>query len=592
MFNANLSRAVALIWNAASKPVAGIVALTFAQGILPLASLYCLKIAIDTISRGRDGAANAATNVLTWVAISGVLYLLYLAAKLTFTFVNEALVLVVTEKAQEMIAEKSNRMELSYYENPAYFDTLHQAQREAPHRLSRLVGAFCQVLQSTFSLVAIGALLLISVHWTMGVLAALITVPAVILRMRNSRQLYAWQSKQSATERQVSYYEWLLSSGTAAKESRLLDLGKLFANRAGSLRRTLGEQRLRFTLRRLLGDGLSQSAAAVAATAVVGALAVRALNGIITVGDVVMNYQAFQRGVSALQELATGISTIYESQLFVARFFQFLDLPGGKEADSRPVPFPKTLSRGIEFHDVSFAYEGGREILDGVSFHIEPGQMVALVGENGAGKSTLVKLLCGLYLPTRGSITIDGIDIKNFERRELWNGISVLFQDFGKYFVSAEENVWFGDVGRPLDRSRIQRAVEQSGAASVIEDLPRGFDQRLGTLFEGGQELSLGQWQKIALARTFLRETPIIILDEPSSALDVRAEHEVFEMFRVLTRDRTSLVISHRLSTVRSADRIFLLNDGRLAEVGSHDELVNQGGIYADLFATQASSYR
>ena len=589
----DLPRAIRLVFEAAWPLVVATMLLTLAEGILPLASLYCLKLAIDILTDvSVKGHEQSGGELAVLIGFSGGFYLLHQVVKLAAAYVNEAMSLRVTERTQEMIASKANRVELRYYENPEYFDTLHQAQREAPHRLSRLVGAFSQILRSGFSFAAIGGLLMFSMHWTAAVVAAAVTLPTLAFRIRYASHLYRWQRCQTGAEREVGYYEWLLSSTRAAKEARLFNLGKLFAERAALLRRKLGSEKLGLARHRLKAECITQSAAAIAATGVAGFMSLQAWRGVLTVGDVVLNYQAFQRGIIALHELAGAISTIYESNLFIGRLFQFLDLPEPHTPGS-PRSFPPALRRGIEFHEVSFSY-GERDvmILDGVSFEIAAGQMVAIVGENGAGKSTLIKLVCGLYEPTQGRITIDGIDIREFDRRELWDSISVLFQDYGQYFVSAEENIWFGDIAGVRSGECVRRAAEQSGADEVIAEMPLGYEQQLGSLFEGGQELSVGQWQKIALSRAFFRETPIIILDEPSSALDVKAEHDVFQKFRTLTRGRTSIVISHRLSTVRMADRIFLLNGGRVVEAGSHAELVNSGGLYADLFETQASSYR
>lgn len=591
---ARFVRGFKIAWSAASGQILLTVGLTLIQGILPLAALYFLKLAIDHLSHGTTGAHVAGAEKLAGlIALSGVMYLLSSLVRMAGVYVNESLSLRVIEHVQELVAAKSNWVELSYYEDPAYFDTLHQAQREAPHRLGRLIGSCTQVIQSGFAFCAVAGLLLFSLDWRIVLAGAAISIPLVLLRLRHARFQYQWQRTQTPTERQVHYYEWLLSSTGAAKECRLFALGPVFAERAAALRKVLRTERLGLLLRRLIAEGSSHVIGTVAATAIVGHMAFQALRGLLTVGDVVLNFQAFQRGIAAFQELIGGISAVYENNLFIGRLFQFLDLPGPQTEVAALSSFPRPLRRGIKFHNVEFSYRGSdTKILDGVSFHIEPGQMVALVGENGAGKSTLVKLLCGLYQPTAGRITFDGVDIRSIERRDFWAACSVLFQDFGQYYVSALENISFGDIARGSDQDGIRAAAQKAGVDELIANFPRGYHQILGPLFEGGQELSVGQWQKIALARAFYRETPLIILDEPSSSLDVKAEHEVFQQFKLLTKGRTSIIISHRLSTVRMADRIFVLENGRLTETGSHDELMTSGGAYAELFETQASAYR
>jgi ABC-type multidrug transport system fused ATPase/permease subunit len=310
-------------------------------------------------------------------------------------------------------------------------------------------------------------------------------------------------------------------------------------------------------------------------------------------GHLVMYYQALQRAQDNLREMLSGLANLYENNLFLTNVYEFLTLAPQISGPLTPQVIPRPMRQGISFENVSFRYRAGfHQALKDIRLTIEPGEIVALVGENGSGKTTLVKLLCRLYDPTIGRITLDGIDIREFDPSLLRREISVIFQDFVQYELTAKENIWFGNTELSPDHPRIVRSARESGADDVIRMLPRSYDTVLGKMFEEGEELSIGQWQKVALARAFLRNSQIIVLDEPTSALDAKAEYDVFNRFRELAEGRSALLISHRLSTVKMADTIYVLDQGQIVERGTHDQLVRHGATYANLFEMQAQSYR
>jgi ATP-binding cassette subfamily B protein len=324
-----------------------------------------------------------------------------------------------------------------------------------------------------------------------------------------------------------------------------------------------------------------------------GVIAWRTMNGAITLGDMVMYFGAFQRGQDFFREMLTAAAGLHEDNLFLADLEAFLSLEPKVHEPVAPKPVPRPFRKGIVLDHVSFRYPGSdRPVLDGIDLEIHPGEHVALVGENGSGKSTLVKLLCRLYDPTGGSIRIDGIDLRDFRSDELRREIGVIFQDYVQYHLTALENIGFGNTAVPFDRERVVAAARYAGADEVVAGLKDGYDTYLGKRFGAGAELSIGQWQKIAIARAFMRDSQLIVMDEPTSALDPRAEFEVFARFHELAASRSAVLVSHRLSTVRMADRIYVLADGQIVECGNHDELVHRGGTYAHLFETQASHYR
>ncbi|HQK88520.1 MAG TPA: ABC transporter ATP-binding protein, partial [Acidobacteriota bacterium] len=321
--------------------------------------------------------------------------------------------------------------------------------------------------------------------------------------------------------------------------------------------------------------------------------AYQVLAGGISLGDLVMIYQAFQRGMAAIQDVSGALAGLYDDSLFLSNYHEFLELRPRVTAPETPVPVPRPFREALALDNVSFAYPGSdRRVLDGVSLALRPGEVIALVGENGAGKTTLVKLVCRLYDPTAGAVTLDGIDLRRFRPEALRREIGVIFQDFARYALTARENIRLGDHELAPDDPRLAAAVRQAGAEPVIRRLPDGLDTLLGCQFAGGTELSAGQWQRIALARAFLRDSRIVVLDEPTSSLDPVAEYELFATFRRLLEGRAAILISHRFSTVRMADTIHVLAGGRIVESGSHESLMAAGGHYARMFMLQSANYR
>ncbi len=569
-------------------------ALLVVQGTLPLLSLYLTKLVVDAVTTALatpdKGAAFGQVALL--IGLTGGVALASALCRSIAGLVSEAQGQVITDHMSDLLHAKSIEVDLEYYESAQYYDKLHRAQREAPYRPVRIVNGLVQVAQSGISLLAM-AVLLFSFHWGIAAILFAAAVPGLFVRLRYAGQTYRWQRQSTPTERQAWYFHWLLTGDAHAKEIRQFDLGSLFRRRFRDLRQQLRREKIEIATRRSIAELVAQASATVAVFGSYAFIAYRTVQGAITLGDLVMYYQAFQRGQSFLREMLSGLAGLYEDNLFLSNLYEFLELKPKVVEPLHPRPIPQPMQTGLAFDQVSFQYPAGtREVLEDVSLTIRPGEVVALVGENGSGKTTLIKLLCRLYDPTNGTITLDGIDLRQLETTALRREISVVFQDYAQYHLTARENVWFGNVALPPNEERIAAAARHSGADEVIAKLPQGYETILGKWFEDGEELSVGEWQKVALARAFLRDAQIIVLDEPTGALDARAEHEVFRRFRQLAAGRTAILISHRFSTVRMADRIFVLEGGKIIESGSHDELVRLGGTYARLFETQAQYYR
>ena len=593
-FLPNILRALRLVWDCGPLMTVVTVALVLLQGLLPLAGLYLMKLVVDTVAGGLAGPDKeiAFGSLGLLIGLLGAVALLEAVFLSLARLVSMTQAQVVTDRMYDILHAKSLEVDLEYYESPQYHDTLHRAQREAPFRPTHLLNGLTQLMQSSISLVAMAGLLL-WLHWGVVIILLAVAIPGALVRLRYASKMHTWERKQTPTERHAWYYNWILTRDTHAKEVRLFNLGPLFMNRFREVRSQLRRERIAITNKRTMAEMFALAGATITVFALFAFLAYRSIHGLITVGDLVMYYQAIQRGQGFLRDVLNGLAGLYEDNLFLSNLYEFLDLKPRLVEPSRPKAVPQLAKTGIEFNHVTFQYPGeSRKVLDDITLTIRPGEHIALVGENGAGKTTLIKLLCRLYDPTEGKITLDGVDLRQCRITELSLEISVIFQDYVRYHLTARENIWLGNTHLPPDEEAIAAAARQAGVDEVITGLTNGYDTVLGKWFEGGEELSVGEWQKLALARAFLRNAQIIVLDEPTSAMDAKAEYEVFKKFHELAKGRTAILISHRLSTVKMADHIYVVEDGKLIESGTHNDLVYRGGRYADLYETQAQYYR
>jgi ATP-binding cassette subfamily B protein len=589
-----LLRAARFVWQGAKGwTIAGLV-LVVLEGVLPLAPLLLMKGIVDAATAGLAAPDKAAAfgTLLPLVLLMGAAALTAAILRAIAGVVGEAQAMAVTDHMSDVIHAKSVEIDLAHYESPEFHDTLHRTQREAPHRPTRLVNGLAQAARNGISLLAVAGLLC-RFHWAVAAILFAAVLPGIAVRMGYAGTLHRRQVERTSTERHAAYLDRLLTGVAHAREIRLLGLGPLLSARFRVLRRKLRDDRLGIAARRSIADAAAQAGAVAAVYGSLAFIAWRTVRGTTTLGELVMYFQAFQRGQVYLQGMLGGLAGIFEDHLFLSGMHEFLDLERKVGEPAQPVPVPRPMLAGVALDRVSFRYpEGARNVLEDVSLSIRPGEIVALVGENGSGKTTLVKLLCRLYDPTGGTITLDGTDLRRFGITPLRRGISVLFQDCAQYHLSARENIRFGNVALAPDDARIPEAARASGADAVIRSLSRGYDTVLGRQFDDGEELSLGEWQKVALARAFLGDAQVVVLDEPTSAQDAAAEEAFFGNFRRQASGRAALLISHRFSTVRMADRICVLQGGRIVEEGTHDALVRSGGTYARLFDLQARPYR
>ena len=589
---ANSLRVFRLVWTTSPGLTALMLGLTVLSAFTPAATAFLLGAVLTAVDDAlRTGSGNF-DQVAVLVVIQAAVVLIAFLLRAGRGAVTSILGDLFSNRTNLMILEKSEELDISYFENAAFYDRLENAQREAREGPMQIVSESFGVVQQAITLLTLTAVLF-TISWWIVVVVIVTTTPALIVEIKYGRERFRLQTWRSPEVRRLGYFRWLITNDDYIKELRIFDLGR---HLIGIYRRTFEKffrQNRSLTLRSTRATALLQAVGAVSSGGVFTFVAFQVVQGILRIGALGTYYVAYQQTVDASNQLLQGVTRIYERGLFVNNFFEFLEFKPLIEPQSGGASIPRPISGGIEFRDVHFTYPGTDvPVLRGLSFKIKPGETVAVVGANGAGKTTLVKLLSRFYEPNSGEILIDDINLRDYDVQDLRTQIGVIFQDYGRYQESAHTNIGYGSLPGINDRDRVTHAATQSGAHDTISGLPQGYDTQLGRWFRGGINLSIGQWQKIALARGFMREAQLLILDEPTSSLDVQSEHEVFQTFRALSENRMSILISHRFTTVRMADQILVLEDGKILEHGTHDQLVQQGEYYARLFEMQAQAYR
>ena len=587
-------QAVRFVWRTNSWATLGLGLLTLGGALLPATQAWVGKLIVDGVVASMQSPQDReqVRKVFIYLLIELALFLLSAAFNHGRRLIQQLIELQLANRIRGEIIGKALTLDLAYFEDSDFYDRLQNARREGGYKPMELINDTFLIIQNVITMISFALLMLRFSPWLVVVLLAT-SIPAFIAETRYSERAFRLLTWRAPETRQVNYLSRLLTEDTAAKEIKLFNLGGTLLKRYTTLFDKFFEEDKSLALRRATAGFSLGLIATLGFYSSYAWIVWHTMQGTISLGDMTLYLAIFRQGQSTFQSILSAIGNIYENNLFMANFFEFLGLePRMKIAGlQRKLSLP--LGGGIEFRDVGFRYPGSDEwALRSVDLIIRSGEKIALVGHNGAGKTTLIKLLSRLYDPTEGSILIDGIDIRDLDPRELQQRIGVIFQDFVRYHLPVRENIGFGQIDALDDAERIAAAARKSGAQAVVEELPNGYETMLGRWFHDGHELSLGQWQKIALARAFMREAEILVLDEPTASVDARTEHEIFQNFKALTEGKVAILISHRFSTVRMADRIAVIQEGRIAELGTHEELLRREGIYAELFSMQAEGYR
>jgi ATP-binding cassette subfamily B protein len=584
-------RFLGMVWRTNPVYGAGIVVVRALAAFGPVAMLWVGKLIVDGVVENVGAAAPDWSRLLGLVGIELAIALgmdaLGRVASLLETllgdrFGNEMSVLLMKHAAT---------LDLQHFEDPDFYDKLQRARRQTVGRVA-LLGTLLQIGQQMLTLVSLLVALVAYNVWLLMILVLAI-LPAFLGETHFAGVSYSLFFRWTPERRELDYLRYVAASDATAKEVKLFDLSDHFIRRYTDLADRYYEANREVTVKRAAVGTLLAGLSTLAYYGAVAFIVAQTVAAAITIGTLTFLIGSFDRSRGLIQSVLLRGASIYEESLFLKDLFDFLEMRPATPAPPHPVPFPRPIRQGFVFEGVGFKYpDSERWALRDVSFRLGPGERIALVGENGAGKTTLVKLLTRLYDPTEGRILLDGVDLRGYDPDALRSAVGVIFQDFVRYDMRVRENIAVGRIEAVEDEARIVDSARKSLAMDVAARLAGGLDHMLGRRFEGGANLSGGEWQKVALARAYMRDAELLILDEPTAALDARAEYQVFERFSELTAGRMAVLISHRFSTVRMADRILVLEDGRVVEDGSHEQLVALGGRYAELFRLQAAGYR
>lgn len=586
----NVPPVLGMIWKAAPKAVFGGVLFRVLVAVVPAGVLLVTKYIIDALVRLRSGAA--LPHYFWWLvaaefALACTAMILSRLADYCETITAD----LFTRHIGKRIMEHASKLDLTSFEDAAVYDKMDRARVQGTDRVA-MIRAMGQLIQQVITTATLAVQVAFYAPWILAILFFAV-LPAFVGETHFSFLGYSLNFRQTPARRVMDYLRIVGGSKESIKEVKLFGLGPFFVSRYTTITDELHKQTKELARRKLVAGTLLTMLGTLGYYGTYAYVIYETVLGLFSIGTLTLLTGAIAGASTNIQAVFSTFSGIADQALFMTDLLQFFAVRPTVESKPNALPVPRPIREGFEFRNVSFSYPGhSRVVLGNVNFRLEPGDRLALVGENGQGKTTIVKLLTRLYDVTAGQILLDGIDLREYELEDLWREIGVIFQDFVKYEMTATENIGIGRIDELGNQEKIQEAARKSLAEPLIRRLPKEYGQVLGSRFEGGVDLSGGEWQKIALARAYLRDAQLLILDEPTASLDARSEHEVFERFAELTQGKMSLLISHRFSTVRMADRILVLENGRIVEQGSHDKLLSEGGRYAEMFELQASSYR
>jgi len=581
----NISPLLRLIWQTSPPLILATTLFRLVRSMLPLAILWVGKLIIDAV-------VVRSSRVWTYVAWEIGLAILSDVLGRANGLCDSLLADRFSNTISFRLIKHAATLDLVSFEDPAFHDKLDRARRQTVSGRLAILSSLMNIAQDLLSLASLSAGLIVFNPWLMLLLAAAV-IPSFIGESHFTALTYSVYFRYTPQRRELDYIRWLGASADSAKEVKIFGLGDYLAERYKSVAETLSAENKAVALRRAALGSLLNLLSTGGYYAAYISIVAKTVHGDLSIGTLGFLAGAFSRSRAYIEKILSGVGDMSEQTLYLKDLFDFFEMKPLIATPIHPIPAPRPIKDGFRFEKVAFSYPNStRPVLHNVDLTIAKGEKIALIGANGAGKTTLVKLLARLYEPTQGRILLDGADLRDYAVEDLRREIGVIFQDYMRYDLLVKENIGFGNLDRLHDRSAIETAARKGQASEMIARLPDTFDQIVGRRFEGGVDLSGGEWQKIALARAYMRDAQVLILDEPTATLDARAEYEVFLRFAELTQGRTSVLISHRFSTVRMADRILVLSGGEISEQGSHQELVGAGGLYAELFELQAAGYR
>ena len=587
----NVPAVLRFVWESGRTVVVlGLVARVIAS-LLPPALFWVSKLIIDTIYRILTTHQAVGPRLWWLVGLEFAIAVSTGILSRIIDYLDALLAGKYTHHVSVRVMEHAASLDLLAYEDPVFYDRLERARVQATDRLY-MIQAIGRLIQQVITTITLSVSIMVFSPWLLLLLVVGV-IPAFVGETHFAFLGYAKNFRQTPIRRQLDYLRLLGGSKEAAKELKLFGLRSFLTERFKGLSTQVYEEDVALARKKVLaGSVLSAIGTAGYYTAYVFAVW-RTVTGVFSFGTLSLLANAIREASSNLQATFSTLSTIADQALFLTDLIAFFEMRPTIQSKPGALPAPRPIRRGFEFRNVSFRYPGSsRLVLNQLNFHLRPGERVALIGENGEGKTTIVKLLTRLYDPLEGQVLLDGVDLREYALEDLYREIGVIFQDFMRYEMTARENIAVGKIEQLEDLERLRHSAEKSMADQVVGKLHLGYEQMLGRRFDGGVDLSGGEWQKVALARAYLRDAQVLILDEPTSALDARSEYEVFQRFAELTAGKMALFISHRFSTVRMADRIVVLEKGQIAEEGDHDALTHLGGRYAEMFELQAASYR
>lgn len=587
LIKANIRRAILLTWSVSKKLTVLTLFLLVLENVLWLGTMYMLKRLVDIVSK--TGYADRADELINVVIMAGAISVGYACVKSVSGYFSELQSTKVNHFVDQKIHKHTLSLDYGFYENPEYLDVLKRAREAGMDKPYAVVSGVFDIAKNAIMMGSV-SYILISIDWLLLPLLAAFVLPLLISKIFFSNQDFQLYLKNTGLERQAYYLSSLITVDTFAKEIRTFLLGNYIFSKYVKIKDSLIDQRLALSRKRTINELLTTGMATTAFFSVTTYILFGTLSGKTSVGDVAVFLVIFPQSYTIMQALVGAITNLYHNNMFVSNIFKLFDLEPSVECRKSLESFNDGDENGeLLIHNVSFKYPSSKEFaIQNVSLKIPAGKIVALVGLNGAGKTTLIKLMCKLYEPTEGSIIFGGHDIKNYSSSQYRKKISVVFQDFVKYNLTVNENIWFGNIHQDPSYDAITKAAIDAGADSFINHFPDKYDTTLGKLFDDGHEISIGQWQKIAIARAFYGDSNLVILDEATSALDAIAEADLFRSFRSRIQNRSALVISHRLSTIKHADFIYVLSNKGITESGTHEELIALKGNYASLYESDS----